>query len=83
MQSDDSENRVSATELIARFALEPHPEGGWYREAFRSERLIDTARGPRAALTSIYFLLERHQQSRWHVVSSDETWHHAGGAPPA
>jgi len=81
MQSDDSENQVSARELIARFALEPHPEGGWHREVFRSGVLLTTARGPRAALTSIYFLLERHQHSRWHVVSSDETWHYACGAP--
>jgi len=81
MQSDDSENQVSASELVARFALEPHPEGGWYREVFRSATLLQTSRGPRAALTSIYFLLERHQHSRWHVVTSDETWHHAGGAP--
>jgi len=81
MQSDKSDNQVSARELIRRFGLEPHPEGGWYREVFRSGILLQTSRGPRAALTSIYFLLEQNQQSRWHVVTSDETWHHAGGAP--
>jgi len=81
MQSDNSEKQVSAAELVARFALEPHPEGGWYREVFRSGTLLSTGRGPRAALTSIYFLLESHQHSRWHVVTSDESWHHAGGAP--
>jgi predicted cupin superfamily sugar epimerase len=73
--------RTEAEELIARFALEPHPEGGWYREIFRSSELLATTRGPRAALTSIYFLLEQHQCSRWHVVNSDEVWHYAGGAP--
>jgi uncharacterized protein len=71
----------NAAELIARLALEPHPEGGWYREVHRSAELINTARGPRAALTSIYFLLESNQKSRWHVVGSDELWHHVGGAP--
>jgi predicted cupin superfamily sugar epimerase len=76
-----SESQPSAQELIARFALEPHPEGGWYREVFRSAEILQTARGPRAALTSIYFLLEKHQHSRWHVVTSDECWHHAGGSP--
>ena len=70
-----------AAELIARLALEPHAEGGWYREVHRSAEIIVTARGPRAALTSIYFLLESSQKSRWHVVSSDELWHHVGGAP--
>ena len=68
-------------DLIARLQLEPHPEGGWYREVHRSATLLQTARGPRAALTSIYFLLEQHQHSRWHVVTSDEVWHFAGGAP--
>jgi len=81
MQSDESETGVSAQELIARFGLEPHPEGGWYREVFRSGELLPTPRGPRAALTSIYFLLEQQQCSRWHVVTSDEVWHHAAGAP--
>jgi predicted cupin superfamily sugar epimerase len=71
----------SAAELIARLRLEPHPEGGWYREVHRSAELITTARGPRSAVTSIYFLLETRQKSRWHVVASDELWHHVGGAP--
>jgi predicted cupin superfamily sugar epimerase len=71
----------SAAELIKRLGLEPHPEGGWYREVFRSTEIISSARGPRAALTSIYFLLESRQMSRWHVVTSDELWHHVGGAP--
>lgn len=72
---------MNAAELVATLGLEPHPEGGWYREVYRSAVLLQTARGPRAALTSIYFLLEQHQFSRWHVVTSDEIWHHAGGAP--
>jgi uncharacterized protein len=71
----------TAAELVSRLRLEPHPEGGWYREVHRSAELITTARGPRAALTSIYFLLEARQKSRWHVVASDELWHHVGGAP--
>jgi predicted cupin superfamily sugar epimerase len=81
MHSDESDSSVSAGALITRLQLEPHPEGGWYREVHRSELLLQTSRGPRAALTSIYFLLERGQQSRWHVVTSDEIWHYAGGAP--
>jgi uncharacterized protein len=70
---------TNAAELISRLRLEPHPEGGWYREIHRSAALLQTERGPRAALTSIYFLLERHQHSRWHLVTSDEIWHHGGG----
>jgi predicted cupin superfamily sugar epimerase len=80
MQRNVSETQASAATLIARLQLEPHPEGGWYREVHRSATLLDTVRGPRAALTSIYFLLEQHQHSRWHVVTSDEVWHFACGA---
>jgi uncharacterized protein len=72
---------MDATEIIERFALEPHPEGGWYREIYRSAARVETERGPRTALTTIYYLLEQHQISRWHVVSSDEIWHLYAGAP--
>ena len=81
MYRNVSESPQSAATLVSRLQLEPHPEGGWYREVHRSGLLLDTARGPRAALTSIYFLLEKHQHSRWHVVTSDEIWHFADGAP--
>ena len=72
---------TSATELIAHLELTPHPEGGWYRELHRSAELINTSRGPRSALTSIYYLLESPQFSRWHVVASDEIWHFHAGSP--
>lgn len=71
----------TAAELIRQLELVPHPEGGWYRETHRSTELIHTARGPRAAVTSIYYLLETPQFSRWHVVASDEIWHHHDGSP--
>src|SRR5436853_567241 len=72
-----------ATELIARLSLEPHPEGGYYREIFRSADLVAPAdgRGPRAALTTIYFLLPAGIISRWHRVTSDEVWHLYEGGP--
>jgi predicted cupin superfamily sugar epimerase len=72
-----------ATELIERLALEPHPEGGYYREIFRSADLVTPAddRGPRAALTTIYFLLPAGSISRWHRVTSDEVWHLYEGGP--
>ena len=73
--------RVAA--LIAKFSLEPHPEGGYYREIFRSADLVTPAdgRGPRAALTTIYFLLPAGTISRWHRVTSDEVWHLYEGGP--
>ena len=71
----------TARELVAELELATHPEGGWYREIHRSAEIISTVRGPRSALTSIYYLLESPQFSRWHVVASDEIWHFHDGAP--
>lgn len=72
-----------AQQLIEQLQLQPHPEGGWYREVFRSEGQVmpQDGRPARSALTSIYFLLEAAQHSRWHRVLSDEVWVHLEGAP--
>jgi uncharacterized protein len=72
-----------ADELIALLDLHPHPEGGFYRELFRSPSQVTTAdtRGARAALTTIYFLLLGGTHSRWHRVDSDEVWHFYEGDP--
>ncbi|MBW4529272.1 MAG: cupin domain-containing protein [Aphanothece saxicola GSE-SYN-MK-01-06B] len=70
--------------LIARFALQPHPEGGWYRELHRSAGQVQRSEDgrQRAGLTVIVFLLTEGQRSRWHrVEGADEVWHHAGGDP--
>ena len=66
-----------ATQLIEQLHLQPHPEGSWYREAFRSPRRVQTndGRPPRSALTTIDFLLQRGQASAWHRVRADEVWH--------
>ncbi len=61
--------------------LQPHPEGGWYRETWRHETTIDTARGPRQLTTCVAFLLEPGQRSAWHRVTSDELWLWQGGGP--
>lgn len=72
-----------ATELIVALRLEPHPEGGFYRQVYRSA--LPVARTPdaasRTALTTIFFLLHADDVSRWHAVSSDEAWHFYEGAP--
>lgn len=65
--------------LISELQLQPHPEGGWYRELYRSPTQLDTPRGPRCAVTTIHYLLEAGQLSRWHVVTSDEIWHFYAG----
>ena len=75
-----SDPRVAT--LVRSLELAPHPEGGFYREIFRSAARVAPAdaRGARAALTSIYFLLPGGEVSRWHRVRSDELWHHCEGA---
>jgi predicted cupin superfamily sugar epimerase len=62
--------------LADQLDLRPHPEGGWYRETFRSAVTFrpEGYAGPRAAATAIYFLLEPGEFSAWHVVASDELW---------
>ncbi len=71
-----------AQRLIAAFRLQPHPEGGWYRETYRSAERVTTARGAvRSATTSIYFLLTAQTFSAFHRLASDETWHFYRGDP--
>lgn len=66
-----------AAEIIRLLDLQPHPEGGHFRETFRDLAL--DARG-RAVSTLIYFLLEAGQLSRWHRVDAAEVWHFYAGA---
>jgi uncharacterized protein len=74
--------RPRAAELIAALDLQPHPEGGFYRQVFRSniQGPLDQ-RGVRATLTTICFLLPEGSFSRWHQVASDEVWHLYEGGP--
>ena len=66
--------------LVEGLGLRPHPEGGYYRETFRSDLQVPFGGGPRAAATSIYYLLAEGACSAWHRIDADETWYfHAGG----
>jgi uncharacterized protein len=67
---------MRAAEVVTLLKLEPHPEGGWYRQTF-----VDEVPGGRAHSTLIYFLLEAGQRSHWHRVDSAEVWHWYAGAP--
>jgi uncharacterized protein len=72
---------------IRELGLEPHPEGGFYREIYRSgDRVLRAGLPPRYAgdrslSTSIYFLLLSGQVSRLHRLRSDEIWHFYEGSP--
>jgi predicted cupin superfamily sugar epimerase len=69
--------------LIETLQLQPHPEGGWYRETFRSPQAVrrEADGALRGGLTTIFFLLAGDGISRWHRVRSDEAWHHYEGGP--
>jgi uncharacterized protein len=69
----------TAGEIIGRLALEPHPEGGWFRETWRA----DASPGERASATAILFLLEAGTRSHWHRVDAAELWLWHAGAPLA
>lgn len=67
---------VSAAEIIERLGLQPHPEGGWYRETWKGPEV-----GGRAIGTAILFLLQAGERSHWHRVDADEIWLWHAGAP--
>ncbi|HMP93066.1 MAG TPA: cupin domain-containing protein, partial [Phnomibacter sp.] len=67
--------------LITTLNLQPHPEGGFFAETYRSALLVDTPTGPRPASTAIYFLLTPGSFSAFHRIAFDECWHHYEGDP--
>jgi uncharacterized protein len=77
---------TTAEELISRLNLARHPEGGWYRESYRSagtirgDLLPDRREGERSICTAIYFLLGPGEFSALHRIRSDELWHFYAGA---
>jgi predicted cupin superfamily sugar epimerase len=69
---------LEAPDIVALLDLQPHPEGGWFRETWRAPARAD---GGRATGTAIYFLLAEGQRSHWHRVDATEIWHFYAGAP--
>lgn len=62
--------------IIEELDLSPHPEGGFYKEVYRSEQKVSlSGDGSRSAGTSIYFMLTEGQLSDWHRVRWEELWH--------
>jgi predicted cupin superfamily sugar epimerase len=69
---------MEAAEIIRLLDLQPHPEGGHYRETFRDAAVEGAGR---SCSTAIYFLLRAGEISRWHRVDAPEVWHWYAGAP--
>lgn len=67
---------MSAEDIIAKLGLQPHPEGGWYRQTW-----VGPVVEGRASGTAILFLLQAGERSHWHRVDADEIWLWHAGAP--
>jgi uncharacterized protein len=78
---------TAAQQLIQALGLQIHPEGGFYKETWRSNLILPQSvlpegyAGDRSAGTSILFLLPTGHSSRWHRVKSAELWFHQAGDP--
>lgn len=83
----DSRMKRDAKYWIQKLSLQPHPEGGFYRQTYRADLILPQQAlpprftGPRAASTAIYFLLQGENFSAFHRLRSDELWHFYVGAP--
>lgn len=71
--------KQTAAYWIKKLGLEKHPEGGWFKEIYRSAEKVRTPIGERNAGTSIYYLLEGDEFSAFHRIQSDEIWHYYAG----
>lgn len=72
-----SNNFDASKAIIEKLELQPHPEGGWFRETYRHT----SEDGRRGDQTAIFFLLEMGQRSHWHRVDAVEIWHWYAGSP--
>jgi len=78
---------MTSKEWIESLELQPHPEGGFYRETYRAAEMLekkalpDRFSGPRAFSTAIYFLLRGNDFSALHRIAADEVWHFHAGCP--
>jgi uncharacterized protein len=82
-QGMDLSHMMDAATAVRRWRLAPHPEGGYFRETYRSGLRAAPAGWPgeRALATAILYLLPAGQESAWHRVRGDELWLWQGGAP--
>jgi predicted cupin superfamily sugar epimerase len=77
---------ITVKKLVEEYELSPHPEGGYYKENYRSEEKIPLNALPngfkdeKCFSTAIYFLLEKGNFSAFHRIKSDECWHFYAGA---
>lgn len=74
-------NQKDAQFYISHLGLEPHPEGGFFKQIFASDVVVNTEQdNQRKLYTSIYFLLRSEDLSHLHRIKSDEIWYYHGGS---
>ncbi len=79
------DDTITAKLLIDKFRLQPHPEGGFFKENYRSVEMVSQSslpkrfQGDRHYSTAIYFLLQQGDFSAFHKIKSDECWHFYAG----
>jgi hypothetical protein len=79
--------KLTANELVRKYELQPHPEGGYFRETYRAtgqikkDALPPTYHGDRNYSTAIYYLLSEGERSKFKRLASDEVWHFYLGGP--
>ena len=76
---------LNPQQLVDKYSLQPHPEGGWYKQTYKSTESVAASAlperfgGDRPFSTAIYFLLEQGNFSAFHRIKSDECWHFYAG----
>ena len=80
--------KLDYLQIVNQLEMLPHPEGGYYKEEYRSKDIIPNAAlpqfsGDRNFCTSIYFLLTSDNFSGFHRIKQDEIWHFYSGSPLA
>ena len=72
-----------AARLVKRLGFEKHPEGGYFKQTYRSDAIVnvDGYDGPRNISTAIYYMLTDNEFSAFHRLKSDEIWYHYAGGP--
>ncbi len=79
--------KITSDELISHFKMEKHPEGGYYKESFKSNGTLPQSalpsqiKGDRLWSSAIYFLLCNQEKSKLHKIAFDEVWHFYLGDP--
>lgn len=77
MTNSYNDYQIKADQIIEQYQMQAHPEGGYFKETYRCEEIINN----RNLSTAIYFLLKNGDKSHFHRIKSDELWHFYIGGP--